>query len=73
MSRELRNSSPGRAGASSTSGFRPITFPTISASSSTLVCLPVAMLKAVSSMLVPAGTAAVLASTLARATSRTKT
>jgi hypothetical protein len=31
-----------------------------------LVCLPVAMLKAVSSILVPAGTGAVLASTFAR-------
>jgi hypothetical protein len=63
----------GRAGANSISGFCFITLPTSSASSSTLVCREVAMLNAGASKAPSAEIGALVASTLARATSFTKT
>ena len=73
MSSALRNSSPGRGGANSISGFCLMTLPTASASSSTLVWREVAMLKAGASNSPVFGRVMLVARTLARATSFTNT
>src|SRR3954451_23879073 len=70
---ELRSSSPARGGANSSSGVIFMTCPMDWARSSTLRCVPVAMLIAGASRSGPGGSVAVLARTLARATSFTKT